>query len=150
MVNKMKKSIRIISIFILFLIVSCGDDENIKLEDFGHGYYLDNGSDGYKELVGPRSNIIIFGPILEYNYNKKYIIVKEKPRRKIDTLYHLRDIENLTEEDKAFDKIKYYDYWILDMINDSIYGPFQKKEFYIKINELGVPDSLLKMNKIIY
>lgn len=146
----MKKSIRIISIIILFLIVSCGDDENIKLEDFGHGYYIDNGNNGCIQLVGPRLNSIILGPILEYNYNKKYIIVKEKPRYKIDTLYHLDDIENLTEADKAFDKIKYYDYWIINMINDSIYGPFQKKEFYIKMNELGVPDSLLKMKKIIY
>lgn len=144
----MKKIIIIISIFILFLIVSC--DEEIKLTDFGHGYYIDNGDNGYKQLVGPRLNTIILGPILEYNYNKKYIIAKEKPRFKIDSIYHLNIMERYPDYKKAFDKIKYYDYWIIDMINDSIYGPFQKKDFYINIKELGVPDSLLKMKKIIY
>ncbi|MFH1051065.1 MAG: hypothetical protein V1779_09095 [bacterium] len=72
----------------------------------------------------------------------KYITVKEKPREKIDTLFGLDKINYAPDYFEAFDKIRYYDYWIIDKQTDSIYGPYKKLDFQLKFKELNLPDSL--------
>lgn len=140
----MKKIILIICFLILLIQVGCNKNDY----DFGKGYYLGYNSQNDIALLGPFDRFIVYGQVVKFSFNHKFIIIKEMPREN----NYISDGELITiEYPQNFDnsiKKKYYQYWILDKLIDSLYGPFQKKEFYQKLKELRVPDSLKKMKNI--
>jgi len=131
----------VISSVILFIYNYDGSESTFL--NLGKGYSI--GLDPNSDLVlgGSRNNLIISGPIIKYQYDDKYITVKEKPREKIDTLFKIDRINKLDEYHRRFDKIKYYNYWIIDKSIDSVFGPYEKNDFRLKFKELNLPDSLM-------
>lgn len=85
------------------------------------------GSEGNREYIPPR--------VLDYNYDKNHIIVKQSPKgaridkepfTECDSLYH-------------FDHGYNYDYyWIIDKKEHRILGPYDYEEFKEKCIEMDV------------
>lgn len=126
-------------LIVIFLFNSCEKDWG-KL---GNGYYLEYNAIDDLSLLGKNRNYLVYGPIIKYQYNFKYITIMEKPREKIYVMYNLDSMYD--QENKRryrFDKINYFNYWIIDKQLDSVFGPYQKNEFLVKFNELKLPDSL--------
>ncbi len=130
--------ILIFSVCIFVSIQGCRENPE---KYFGYGYSLSNKTDDL-HIVGPKCNIGE-GPVINCKSNVQFITMKEKPRMKIYDKYGLWKKSNREpEREKLFNAIKYYDYWIIDMPVDSVYGPYQKAEFEKKFDELNLPDSL--------
>ena len=122
--------------FLIFAISSC---ENNEIED---GYELDYDPNNEiylinkKESHGGYNPILIGGHILFYGHSKDYIIVVQKPA---DSIYNnLEDLRYNEMMDKVY-KGDFIQYWILKTKNDSLYGPFKKREYLKVRNEIGVP-----------
>ncbi len=134
----MKKDlIKLGFLLIIVLLTSCpGAIDSLSRKDLGHGYV-------YHEVVNlpTISNEInhkgIPGVVMSYAYNKEFIVVLEKYKS-----------ISAKEKDELITNGKYYDllsekgdskYWIIVHSIDSIYGPFNKEEYFNKRIELGVP-----------
>jgi hypothetical protein len=117
----------------------------------GNGYYIDYDPNSDLALFAPPSKpcadiqgpITIQGPIIKYKFNNRYIIVKEKPREKINNKFKLDTINFSDIYDIEFNKIKYFNFWIIDKHSDNMYGPYEKYDFRLKFKELNLPDSLM-------
>jgi hypothetical protein len=148
----MKKAV--LKIFLIVVLLSCNTNYPLNL---GNGYKLDYDANSYS-VIGDSHNIgVIYPHVIDYNVDSTYIIVKQKP---VDLI--LKDTYNsleydLKKRDELFEKSSFRRYWIinkkekgefsLDTLTQlakysNIYGPFQKDEYLIKREELGVPRAL--------
>lgn len=84
---------------------------------------------------------IISSQVIDCTYDSIFILAAQRPWDSITTT-------NLKERYEMYLNSNFYQLWIINKINDSIYGPFQKDN-YLKIKkELGISNSLqLKMEK---
>ena len=95
--------------------------------------------------------------VCDYANNDKFILAIQKPldskECKCYLKLHYPDIDTsccskkwIEYEDKCqdyiFNKSTKFNYWIIQINNDSIYGPLSKREFLIKRKKLGVPENL--------
>ena len=122
--------------FLFSLLISCEVKEHFY--SFENGYYIDYGNnDSGLELYSPDSlkspMFGISGDIVTFYHNKRYVVLKRHPKYIIDSLIRVYG---------HYNRLNYTDYFIVDMILGKPYGPFQKKEYLIKMQELNIPDSL--------
>ena len=127
---------------VVFFLHSCNHDSYEHYHNIGDGYYLDYGGKDELdlELHFPDSiRRVISGNIIGFRYNESYVVLCRKPTYIIDSLLRER-----LECNKAIPNeiLNYTDYYIVDKKNTFEYGPFQKKEYLIKMQELNIPDSL--------
>ena len=82
--------------------------------------------------------ISINGHILFYGHSKDFIIAIQKPQ---DSIYNFKEDLKFSEMmDKVY-KRNFNQFWILKIKNDSLYGPYKKREYLKKRKEIGVPDN---------
>ena len=129
----------IIIFFLSVLSVSCKDNTigtNYELEYTPkHEICLVN-----KQKSGSGYDLItISGHILFYGHSKDYIIAIQKPA---DSIYNFKENLIFNEMKKKIFESSFNQFWILKVKNDSIFGPFQKEEYFKKRKEIGIPDNL--------
>jgi hypothetical protein len=80
-------------------------------------------------------------------FDKKFIILKQKPLNKICECKELCLERNYSSKGdfptykmcaEAIKESVFYQYWIIDKIKNNIYGPLTKEEFLVKKRELRV------------
>ncbi len=142
--------------FLIFLflisILSCN-----KFPDLGGDYKLDYNSRGDVGLLNSDNSYIIYGHILECNFNSTYIILTERPRDSIPECTSISTEMTAKKCNAAFNSSSFKQYWIInkkekndyyfDTITNTarysnVYGPFKKDVYLQKRKELGVPDEL--------
>ena len=129
-------------LIILLSIVSC---KNNVIEN---NYELDYNPNEDIWLVNNKiSNhgydlVSINGHILFYGHSKDFIIVIQKPN---DSIYNYKEDLRFPEMMDKIYKSNFTQFWILKIKNDSLYGPFKKREYLKKRKEIGVPD-IFKIN----
>ena len=83
------------------------------------------------------------------NFDSTFILVAQKPLDSICEC-NLSCFKEMPSYDKrsyprckdALERSTFYQYWIINKVQDAIYGPFTKAEYLQKREELGVPEEL--------
>lgn len=153
----------VVVFFIIVLLLSCGGLSDIK-ENLGEDYvYLGEGTPSnyiYKidKLNGGIGEVIIQPNVEMFNFNQKFILVRQKPNKKsiaekIIYQNNLGDFENETQWEKLSNKVidsintlpKYrsvfdreINHYIIDKRNNQIYGPLSQQEFEQLKNTLHI------------
>ena len=123
-------------LFLLTILTSCTQyhlEKNYELDyDPSEEMWLVVKDNGYSLVKIP-------GHILFYGHNKNFIIACQKPA---DSIYNFK--EGLVY-DKRMDKIyntKYNQFWVLELKDDSLYGPLDKNEYLAMRKKLDIPEGL--------
>jgi hypothetical protein len=140
MMRKNKLLIVIISI----IMISCTGGGYPYI---GKKYKLFSDSSHDIGILDSKNTIVVSGLILKYAFDSVYIIAEQKPRDIIlkDVYLHIMDktaILDYPTTEAIFNKSLIRQYWIINKVIDSVYGPYQKAEFLYKRKELKVPESL--------
>jgi hypothetical protein len=90
-------------------------------------------------LVDSNSIVVINGHILDFVVDSQYILVAQRPR---DSVFFPRNAR-LEEQDKIFEESPFRQFWILNKITDSIYGPYSWNDFLKKRADLQVSRNLV-------
>lgn len=113
---------------LILIIQGCTSDYSKYL---GKGYFYRDEGGEIKDILCERPNgKEIPATVLDYAYNNKYIIVKQKPKLPQDPLYN-RDYEYHNGESALY-------FWIILKEKDIAFGPMDKTEFIAKTKELGI------------
>jgi hypothetical protein len=135
---------RLTSILILGLLFwSC---ENPSIKELGQGYFLARNSMNDHSIAKPTEgystsevfSVIIYGDIVSFDFDSRFIIAAEKPRDSVSGIKDLR----YEEAERLFKKSNFRQYYILDKKDEHLYGPYSRKIFDTKKKELNVSDSL--------
>lgn len=146
-----KKIMRLSKIVLLLIpvimITSCKNSTNI---DLGDGYKLIN-SASFNDLtiVTEQNIVVIYGHILEYNFDSTFVIASQRPRDSVPGMGTMTK----KKYDEAFEQSSFRQYWILNKkvipefnettkIYSNVYGPFKREEYLQKREELGIPKEL--------
>jgi len=136
----MKKNLILIFIIsvLQFFNAGCNDEQ-----DLGDNYYYlplyeaidvgyPNGSIIYKSpQIYLIRDVKVPGDVISVDKDKKYIIaVKEEHEP-----YNQRDIKKTYKRNLQ--------YYIIVKETDSVYGPYNKKEYFLKRKEIRVPENLV-------
>ena len=105
----------------------------------GNGYSLNNDGNGFLFIINLQNKVIVDSHVVAYNYNPKFIIAEQKPRERI-----LRDVYNdpkiqFDQQEKIFNESPIRQFWIVNKLVDSVYGPYTSEEFLVKEKQLDVP-----------
>lgn len=95
---------------------------------------------------------IIIEPFVDddkVSFDKTFILVTQKPLSEICEC-NLECFKKMDSYDKrsyprckeALEKSDFYQYWIINKIQNVVYGPLSKEKFFQKREELGVPREL--------
>jgi hypothetical protein len=154
--------------FIVVLIyISIGCNNSDIYRELTGGYaYRDEGGEMKQILCGVNYKNEIYGKVLSYDYNRKFIIVSQEPSLedyigmlsfylRDDTVkYPTNDKDVLLKSEQEADSLIHSDsfyksifrndinYWIIQITNDSLIGPLTKSEFEATRKELQIPDKL--------
>jgi hypothetical protein len=132
--------------------------------DVGKGYRLDTDPVGDVVLVNDQNTILVFGHLLDYGYNKDFIIASQRTRNSVkECTFEFETTLNACNA--AFEKSTFVQYWIIDKRASAektareteaarspdadyqkptnIHGPYTKSEYFEQRKLLGVPDSLI-------
>jgi len=139
----MKFSKKINISFLLLLLFSCtSSDDNFPV--FAKHYKLDYTGQGEIMIKNISPNTKrgweVYGHVLFYGYNNDFIIIQQKPRDKIVSPFNLS--QKFDEQNLKIQKSNISQYWIIKIHNDSIFGPFNKAEYFFERKKLNVPDNL--------
>lgn len=133
------KKIIIMLIFAFILIQGCIRILSTDFPDLRENYKFNRDGNGYLCWANYRGVSVVPAEIVSYDFNEKYMIVAQKCQ---EIRYSLSASSNLREAEKLYKESRKYYYWILNFENDSLYKRLYLKEFLIKREELGIPDSL--------
>jgi len=134
----MKKIIINIAL-IMLLATSCTQKYPLEL---GKGFKIDYDGNSYFYLLDKSNTVVIKPHIISFNVNSKFILVEQKPIELILDSINKTPHVTLKKRDYAFKKSKLRRFWIIDKINDSVYGPLTKDEYLKKRKELKIPKEL--------
>ncbi len=159
------------NIFLLIIMCSFFSCNQGSLSDKLSGSYTyHEGLNGYRDIL-KNKNIEsitndrnfeylkenIYSEVIDYCYNEDFILVKQKPNKKYHIkalLFELEDIYSSSRSkflaDSLINNDVYYkqifdneiNYWIIDNKNEILLGPFQKKKYLHKRNDLKIPQEL--------
>lgn len=121
-------------ICVLYLIQGCniGADSTKKLSG---GYFYRNEGGDIKDILCENPNGgEIPSTVIDFDYDKDFIIAKQKPKIPQDPLYNKGYQYNDGRD-------KYY-FWLIVIKKDLVFGPLSEKEFSIVRKEYNVPDKL--------
>ena len=125
---------------LLMIIASCTVGELESYPDLGNGYYLmgqDNSATAIaKEIKSGVYNPIILGQILEYAYDKKFIVVYRNASLKAK-LFFFNDPK--WEEQKGKDSLQY---WIIEKDKNKVWGPLNKQEYKRERDSLKISEKI--------
>jgi len=126
----MHKYIMILSV--VLMLQCCTND---YIENLGEGYFYRNEGGDLKDILSKKPlGGQIPSTVIDFNYNKNFIIAKQHPKLPQDILY---DKEHNYE--LGTDTIYY---WLIIKKKNIVLGPLKNKEF-IKVRKLHkVPESL--------
>ncbi len=129
-------------IFLIFIsFISCDNWDKDSYPIVGNRFKIIQDGCHDAMLIRTNNNIILVkGHILFYGSNSDFIITDEKPRDSVSGRYL-----ELYESNNKFDKSYFIQYWIITLKDDNAFGPYQKAEYLVMRNRLGVPNSL-KLN----
>lgn len=137
----MRKIVYSVISMALFILCGCHGDP----WDIGDHYTYMNGNI-YRKIghtyYGPSLNIVIPGYVCSFNYDDKYIIAHQKADylscTEMTEIVH--DNNKIDSVKAVYDKImKLRDcYWIIIQKTDEVFGPLDKKSFFIKCKELSI------------
>lgn len=88
----------------------------------------------YKEYT-----IIIQSRILGYAFDSTFVVVMQKDW---DSIPEIKLKPDLNGKKKAYEMSKFRQYFILNKLTDSLYGPYKTDSFFLIRKKLKVPDSL--------
>jgi len=144
-----------ILLVLLFLLLSlaffcCSNDYKT---DLGDGYYLDTYNGMNQSFIcEPDESIAITMTIIDYAYDSIFIVVAQRPWDSVPEVKSVR-----YGQTRIFNKSTFVQYWIINKseeclwhydsvtqrgYRENVYGPFKRKEYLEKREELGVSDSL--------
>lgn len=129
----------LIMVFLAIAFSSCQRDE------IENGYGLDYDASDEICLINTKKSgngynaIAITGHILFYGHSKEYIIAVQKPK---DSIYKRNENLKYYQQMDKVCKSGFNQFWILNIKNDSLFGPFRKGEYLKKRQEIGVPENL--------
>jgi hypothetical protein len=139
----MKINKYISAIFIILVMVNCSQDNTII--DLGNGYRFDNDPviSNDNAIFGPLENTYaVSGHIVAYNFDSIFIVAEQKPREIILKSTYSNPEMTYQKQEKIFEVSTLRHYWIINKLQDSILGPFNKEEYIQKREELSVPREL--------
>ena len=128
-------------IFIALLSIIISSCENNEIEK---GYALNYDASDEICLINKKKSsngydlISISGHILFYGHSRDYIIAVQKPK---DSIYSRNENLNYNEQMNKVYQSEFYQFWILKIKNDTLFGPFRKEEYLKKRKEIGVPEN---------
>ena len=133
----MKNYLKYFPLFILwYLLSSAGCNDLITYEELGNDYtHSEEASISYIYKDG---NIVIPGFVVSYEYNDKFITAVQRDLK--------LSKEQETLEDEEIRSIIYENgkdyYWIIQLKNDSIYGPLNHYSFKKQCEALHISKEL--------
>ncbi len=137
----MKRS-KLIIFLILISFISCDNWDKDSYPIIEKRFKIEQDGAHDATLLRTSDNVILVsGHILFYGSNSEFIITNEKPRASVSGMLSLKSYEY----DDKFDKSYFIQYWIITLKDDNAFGPYQKAEYLVMRNRLGVPNSL-KLN----
>jgi len=82
----------------------------------------------------------IDGKVIDLGFNDEYIIARSIPTYKANN----QKFSNFSEMEKYIESIpeEDYEFWIIEVENDVVYGPLNEDEFNKKRKEISVPESM--------
>ncbi len=116
-----KLFVEILALCLTIIVIWCIVFPEKKL---GKGYFYDNDDD---RIFGPV--IDIPREVLQYDYNRRYIVVKQRPEKWPDDPLYERTYSYPWGRDTIY-------YWIIDKQENSYYGPMLYDEFDSIFNTL--------------
>ena len=118
---------------IVFLIQSCNLSDATK--NLGEGYFYRNEGSEIKDILceQPEGGFIP-STILNFKYNKDFIVAKQKPKIPQDPLYDL-NIKYGNGTDGIY-------YWIIIKKENLVLGPLELDEFKKEANKYDVPSKM--------
>ncbi len=132
----------IITCVLLFFAQSCNKSKRV---DLGNGYRFDYDpviSNDYA-IFGPYENTYtVSGNVLKFDFDSTFIIAEQKPRDVILKSTYTNPSMDFKTQERIFKKSSIRQYWIINKVKDSVYGPYEKEIYMQKRKVLGVPDNL--------
>jgi len=126
-------------LLINLLLFSCNNHYPLKL---GGKYILDIDGNSQFCIIDSQNTSVVNSAVVEYNYDSRYIIVKQKPVDVILSKSYLNSSINLEKRKKMLEESNIIYYWIIDKTTGSIYGPSLKSDYMHKRTILNVPSNL--------
>ncbi len=130
----MKKSTCFLLIIFAFLIQGCIIDADSTRKLSGGYFYRNEGGDIKNILCENPNGGEIPSTIIDFSFDKKFIIAKQLPKIPQDPLYN----KSYQYKD-GYDK---YYFWLIVIEKDLVLGPLNEKEFSIIRKEYNVPEKL--------
>lgn len=131
----MKKSFCVLLfICVSYLIQGCGIGADSTKKLSGGYFYHDEGGDIKDILCEKPNGGEIPSTVIDFDYDKDFIIAKQKPKIPQDPLY-----SKVYQYNDGRDK---YYFWLIVIKKDLVLGPLGEKEFSIIRKEYNVPDKL--------
>lgn len=125
------------------------EPDSIFINDEGVKYdvklitYINNFEDTTTDLISKYG--IVISPFVdskESRFDHKFILILQHPlpnKKSWNDKYYFEQYSNINY--KQYSDVKIW-YWIINKIDDIIYGPYTKEMYLKKRVEIGVPDSL--------
>lgn len=127
-----KVSIFLILCFFILGVQSCTSDYTKKL---GNGYFYRDEGDDIRDILSENPNgEEIPSTILDYTYNDKIIIAKQKPKLPQDPLYK-KKYKYINDGNNIY-------YWVIIKDKNISYGPLGNSEYEKLRTKLKVPNNL--------
>ncbi len=120
---------------IAFLIQGCNFSTDCIKKLSGDYYFRNDGGDIKDILCEKPNGGEIPSTIIDFDYDKRFIIAKQKPKIPQDPLYN----KDYQYKD-GFNKIYF---WLIVHEKNLVLGPFSEEEFAIIRKEYNVPDNLI-------
>jgi hypothetical protein len=76
--------------------------------------------------------------VLKYDFDSIFIVAEQKPRDVILKATYNDPAMDFRKQERIFEQSTIRQYWIIDKTNNSIYGPLNKKDFFLKRGELKI------------
>lgn len=116
----------------VLLMQSCTSDH---IEDLGEGYFYRNEGGNLKDILCKKPDGgEIPATVLDYVYDKKFIIAKQKPKLPQDPLY--KRIYNYKTNNNLF-------YWVILKTNNTVIGPLDMQGLENARLKYKIPDNLV-------
>lgn len=119
-------------LLILILLFGCSD----YTEDLGCGYFFRNEGIDIKDILCRNEHgAEIPSTIVEYRFDKEYIVAKQKPKIPQEPLYKYK-------YEYAEGNDCYY-YWVITKRNNEAYGPLNEKDYRAICENLKIPKIII-------
>lgn len=127
---------------LLMALCACNKKKSVNLGN-GFRYDIDPVISSDYVILGPYKNTYaISGHVSKFNFDSIFIIVEQMPRDLIMKDINTNFDMTFKEQEKKIEESSLRQFWVINKIKDSIYGPFDRQEYLQKREELGVPKEL--------